>query len=795
MSGDVLICPSCRARVFGDWHACKFCGATLRIDRIGATVDPDELVSADAPVTGAAPWGADPTVGSNVDGAPPVAERPPAPPGSALPDVWSPSGDTGDPFAAGSSFDVGDPTHAWGSSAGTMPLTDGSLVPVEGAGATWAPGPAPTVASSGDSSGTETLDPTEPSADSWDWDQGPAGLEPVSWYPEPGSSPEADDSGPAGLEPVSWYPEPGTTQAPSGTGSPGGSAGGHGVAPGSAPAASATVGIGTEPPNVDESSASSSAAGGTWGHDIEPVASRDDVTVNWEPAGADAWDAPIRPEGKPKRQAVLSREARLLVAGIVLILFILAAGVELRDRDAGHPSQWAANTQQMADWVAKERKMPFEHPVTVLTLGGDDYAAAVAEAGRPAKSSVRKGLTEQTEMWRALGAVQGDPSAQLQAVAAQRPELGAFYDLDHQRLVLRGGTDAEVLRQGLAGALSIALDDQRADLSSLRSTSIAENPRFDVVMGTAALMRSDYVHQRDAPRGNDGTAAAADDASTAGADTDPETAFVDARTDLQTRLGEPFVELVRDVRGVAAENSLVGAPPVASQQIMLPMAYFDGRGPLVGPEPEVPDGAEKLDEGTIGAQTWYLLLAAHLDGQNAHDEALGFVDRWAGDTYVAYRRSDGRVCVSDVIRGSDESQAVLLMGTLRQWRDAMPGGDVEVAPDGTVSVEVTACDRGPSTDQALRNDLASAVTAAVTRSRLAAGYYHDGKKIPNGVNGPVFEPHVAWCMGAEAVALAQPDQLEALGSRRGDTYRDLTLAAGARCNSNMADQLFRDHGD
>ncbi len=492
---------------------------------------------------------------------------------------------------------------------------------------------------------------------------------------------------------------------------------------------------------------------------------------------------------------MLSREARLLLAGIILILFILAAGVELRDRGTPHPSQWAANTQEMADWVSKVRKVPFEHPVTVVTLDGGDYDAAVAEAGRPSASSVRQGLTEQTAMWRALGAVQGDPAARLQVVAAQRPELGVFYDLDHQRLVLRGGTDGEMLREGLAGALSIALDDQRGDLSSLRSTSISENPRFDVVMGTAALMRSDYVRRRDAPSAKQGNAAGHDDASTTGAPADAETALPAARTDLQTRLGAPFVELVRDVRGVAAENALVEAPPVASQQVMLPMAYFDGRGPLVGPQPEVPDGAQKLDEGTIGAQTWYLLLAAHLDGENARDEALAFVDRWAGDAYVAYRKTDGRVCVSDVIRGSDESQTVLVTGTLKRWRDAMPGRDIEVTPDGTVSTRVTACDPGPSADQAIRGDLATAVTAAVTRSRLAAGYYHDGKKIPNGVNGPVFEPHVAWCMGAEALALAQPDQMEALASRRGGTYRDLTLAAGARCNSNMADQLFVEHGD
>ena len=753
--------------------------------------------------------------------------------------------DSGDVGASGSSE-----AGAWWSSGVAGPsepsrtdptpsgATGGSLVHLQGAGTTWAPGPAPTVspdeggfdgepgppAGPADAAWLRDAQPTGPEPAAWHTDPGaaesiddlgPAGLEPVSWYPEPGAAGSIDDLGPAGLEPVSWYPEPGTAAPADDTGWGAGTAAGTSPQPaGSAdswnagPATDVDTAWDPSPPGgapatddglfgsgaaVEPSHPTRSGADAP-GQMLEPATSSDDIVVNWEPAAADAWDAPVRPEGTPKRQAVLSREARLLLAAIVLVLFVLAAGVQLRDRGVGHPSHWASSAQEMADWVSKTRKLSYEHPVSVVTLGGAEYDSAVANATRPSRSATREALAAQAPMWRALGAVEGTPSTGLDVITAQRPELGAFYDAEHQRVVLRDGADGNDLREGLAGALSIALDDQRADLSSLRSTSIAEDPRFGVVMGTAAAMRSDYVRERAAKDGDKPAPQGADGSSPSGT-AEAAGTFLDARRELQTRLGAPFYGLVGDVRGAPAANSLAASPPVSSQQLLLPMAYFDGRGPLVVPQPEVPDGADKLDEGTIGAQTWYLLLAGHRSESTTVADALASADSWSGDAYVAYRRSDGKVCVADVLRGSDESQTALLSGALQEWKDSVPGGDIEVDTRATDHVTVVACDPGASAGRGNPGEYAAAVTAAVTRSRLAAGYYHDGTKIPNGVNGPLFEPHVAWCMGAEAVALAQPDQMEALASRRGDTYRDLTLAAGARCNSNMADQLFVERGD
>ncbi|HET8931375.1 MAG TPA: hypothetical protein VFN21_12020 [Acidimicrobiales bacterium] len=896
VTADVLICPNCRARVFGHWQACKFCGATLRVDNIDATVDPDDLhalappdtspqaftqgLGDDAPGGGEgrsgsgprAPWG---RAWSSWAGSEGVGDGGSA--SVAAPGIIEGTGPSPEHFAEHTEVDTGVPADTgasvpwWTSDTASVPAAEaatgddagavgdsldaarghdqsgGSLVPLEGAEPRWAPGPAPTVTPS-----QGTADPAAPLHDEstamvWDRDESPAGLEPAAWYPESGSSavvddggpgglesaawyPESgssavvDDGGPAGLAPAAWYPEPGATpeadlrDAPDdpGTGTSGWDLPDVGFDtnepvsdhtgsvfttpieptgfgdPERPPPPISTPGPGEEPFDTEaifRAPEPSAPTGAAFRSDLEQVPPPGEIAVNWEPAAADAWDTPVEPKGKPKRQAVLSRESRLLVFGIIITLLAVYAVATFPGRESSHPDEWATSVQQMADWVSKTRKLSFENPVAVTTMGGSDYEAAVAKAGRPDDDKVLSGLSEQVAMWRALGAVQGNPSARLHGVSAQRPELGAFYDLDRKRLVLRNGADLAQLRQGLAGALSIALDDQRANLSSLRSTGIEENPRFDVVLGMAALLRSDYAKQFE---GED------DPADTPDADapqTETEAAFLDMRPELQTGVGAPFVQFIRDVRGMAAADGLAPSPPVSSQQVMLPMAYLDGRGPLVGPQPTVPDDVEVLDEGTLGAQAWYLLLAAHLDDPSAVNDALDFADRWAGDSYVAYRKPDGQVCVADVLRGSDESQTSRLVIALHEWANAVPGGHIDVSANGNESVSVTACDPGASAEQALTTSLDTAVAAASIRVELGAGYYLEGTKIPNGVNGPVFQPPVAWCMGAQAVALAQPEQFGALASRTEPTYRDLTLAAAGRCNSNMADQLFVDRDD
>ncbi|MBS1847170.1 MAG: hypothetical protein JST73_02745 [Actinobacteria bacterium] len=650
-------------------------------------------------------------------------------------------------------------------------------MPHEGAEPTWVPGPAP--ATGGDAVGPVDFEPGSGGGDtgggvgvSTGADEGPSGLEPVSWYTEPGQgSPGADassvDAGrgspvDSGSFEMAGAPDPGSPPPPP----PPQAEGDQEIADRFDPNA-----LFAEPEPEPAP---------TFGSDLQPAT---DFAVNWEPAAADVWDTPVEPKGHAKRESVLSREARMLIAGIVIVLVAVAAIITFRSRGDNYPAEWASNVEQVAQWVSKSRGLNYAHPVAVTTLDASAYDAAVTAAEAPRSDSDKSRVADQVAMWRALGAVQGTPSLASAVIVAQRPQLGAFYDLAGKRLVLRNGTDLSTLRVGVAGALSIALDDQRTNLSSLRSEGIGEDALFDVVMGTASLVRSDYARSQTKEHG------AASDAVAVGVRPDAKNDFFAERAAMRTGLGAGFVQLVRDVQTRHAANQLALAPQMSAQQVMFPLKYLVGQGSLAVDQPPVPSGANVLDKGSLGAQSWYLLISGHLADPSEVAGALNFAELWAGDAFVAYRRPDGHVCVADAIRGATDSDGAQLAGTLQSWRGTMAGAKVTVDASGAV-VTVTGCDPGPSVQRGLRDTSALAVSVATTRSDLAAGYYLAGTKIPNGVNGAVFTPDQSWCMADNAVRSASPAQIPRLARRAEPTYRDLTIAAGAACNTNNAPQLF-----
>src|SRR5699024_11099747 len=137
------------------------------------------------------------------------------------------------------------------------------------------------------------------------------------------------------------------------------------------------------------------------------------------------------------------------------------------------------------------------------------------------------------------------------------------------------------------------------------------------------------------------------------------------------------------------------------------------RGPLGIEAPRAPEGTELLDSGTVGAATWYLLLAGRTADHEDLVEVFDFAERWAGDEYVAYREPDGRVCVTDVLRGADESDLRSLTASLRSWAAAVPDGRITVEAAGDLGVAVTGCGPGPDADQALVGSYGDSALTAI----------------------------------------------------------------------------------
>ncbi len=893
VSNDVLVCPNCRARVLGTWAECKFCGTTLRVDQIAATVHPDDLVapeqpdretSANAASGPRAPWesasGWSTWVGSDVAGSgPPPAGAPSAAPSGpgpfdrrdsgaqqaraveggpdVVPDAFPidrGDGDrrawTGGPGTGGSGTGTagtgeswtegpGDPSLAVGTGddhtgswtdapgglegpggqrrgdrdgwslkdddssflpddkaraepgdsgggwfatateGGRTDVTDrpdaqrpgggdaagsGALVPTQGSEATWLAGPAPTV--------EDDAGPT--SAGSADRNAGPgeagSGSAAADWYSESVGSADSE----TGLEPADWYTDTAATGETAVTGGSSAALEDRPPPPTTAP---------SEPDLDDGEHFDPEAIFRDPGPDVGGAvgevgfAADDDESVNWQPAGPDVWDTPVEPTGKPKGQAILSRESRLLLLAIVFLLVVAVAVTQIRDRQKNYPAAWAPDVNGIASWVASERKLDFAHPVAVEALSSGAYDSAVRQAETPADADARQAIQQRDAKWRALGALSGAPAPALAIIAAQAPSNGAFYNPMTNKLVLRRGTDSSQIAYATAGALSVALDDQHGDLSSLADPGIAENPLFAVVAGNADLIRSEYAASRPATE----RASLQRLAQVA-----PKDGFLAIQRDMQTRLGRSIISLVHDVKGNDAANALTKDPPASSQQVMYPLTFLDGQGPLTGTEPEAPANTETLESGTLGAQSWYLVVAERLDPA----PATTLAKLWAGDHFVTYRKTNGTVCLTDVIRIGDPTDTATVTTVLNRWADTIPDHRVTVSSDGGNLVTVAGCDPGAAAHQGVTHSAALAAKTATVRSDLAAGYYRKGTKIPNGPNGPIFTPKVAWCVADNAVANARPDDLDALVSQKGPVYEQLTKAAGVSCDTHMVDQLF-----
>ena len=823
MTAQMLLCPGCRARVLANWQECKFCGETLAAEPIGATVDPSELgapdpaqgLAAPPPVeespsqTGQYDWshwvnsddGPAPTANAELQLPPPpnpedlpppplepVAEvsPPQVPLHDPQPSETSPDGPSGwdeteaeqqaawtvpptaEPplptrgAAPGGPLDLPTPASAFAPPAeADVPSEGGALTPYEGAESEWLAGPAPVVESERES------------------DQGPSGLEPAAWYvePTPGGPSTAGEAAPPVPDDHGGGDWPSDDQPPANPPSLFGDRGGGAALAGMAAAGGATEAA--QPPTheaFDPEEIFRSDEPPSTGGDL---VAQPQSAVGWK-ATADAWGAPAEPEGKPKGQAVISREARLLAFGIILLVVVGLVGRKALDRKVTYPPAWTGNVQPIAQFVSKTRGLAFKHPIRIVTLAGSEFDQAANEAGQANDPKVAQALADQVATYRALGLVQGNPTDELPVAPIVHASSRAFYDLRNQQLVVRAGNGSVEDRVAIAGALSVALDDQYADLSSLLQPSLGMSTLASVVGGDAALLRSDYLRTQS-------TAAQVAymknvDHASAGDTKD----FLGALAGMQSGLGRPFVELVRDANHADGVNQVTQIPPASDLQVLNPSFYFEGQRALVVDTPLAPADTKVLASGTVGAVTTYMMLGE----RGTPLTALRDSDLWAGDAYVSYRKPNGQVCIDIHYRGSDSSNAAALAKAFTEWARSRPAGRFNVKVLDANLVGVSACDPGGSADQALTNSFSPVVDLAVTRSQLAAGYYQRGTEVPNGPNGPIFTTTQAWCIADEVTSAAGTSGIADVAGQTGARYRSLTLTAAPSCGSTLAGQLF-----
>jgi hypothetical protein len=339
-----------------------------------------------------------------------------------------------------------------------------------------------------------------------------------------------------------------------------------------------------------------------------------------------------------------------------------------------------AAVDEISDFVAEERGVPFREPVTVELEGEGDFQARLLEDFDDDAEDLRH-----TEVFlEGLGLL--DPEVDL--VDAMRELLGGgvvgFYDAETDELVVRGAALTPYVRTTIAHELTHALDDQHHDL---------DRPEYDdaddeISFGFSALVEGNARRIESAYR-----ASLTDDEAR---QADEEEQALGATMDLGAvplilidiigapyTLGEPFVGEVLASGGEQALDAAFAEPPRTSEQVLDPARFLAGEPAVDVAPPEV--AGEAVDEGVVGELMVMLILAEDLGMDVAREAATG----WGGDWGVAWRDGD-RSCVSASLVGDDLGETEEMRVAFDRW--ASDQDDARVVPsDGPGPFTVESC--------------------------------------------------------------------------------------------------------
>ena len=174
-------------------------------------------------------------------------------------------------------------------------------------------------------------------------------------------------------------------------------------------------------------------------------------------------------------------------------------------------------------------------------------------------------------------------------------------------------------------------------------------------------------------------------------------------------------------------------------------------------ELDVPKGAKKVDSGSFGASTWYLMLASRIDPH----EALRAVDGIQTDGYVTYKQS-GKVCTELKGRVPDSTDALMLTQAVAKWVDQSRGSSHSAYKPDEEVVDLVSCDPGANAKTTGSGASVDLFVMPVARTQTYVQLVDAGASAP-----------VAHCLAEKLVEKFTIDQLKS------DTYLDSPEAQGA----------------
>jgi hypothetical protein len=425
--------------------------------------------------------------------------------------------------------------------------------------------------------------------------------------------------------------------------------------------------------------------------------------------------------------------------GAAVAVVATAVVVLAPDRGPDHPDRWDPRVATLADFVERERGLPFEHPVYVDFLTPEEYSGEVRTDETELTDEDRAEMDSSVATLRARGLASGD--VDLFEAGNDMIDSGtlAFYDPGRERIIVRGTELTVDLQVTLVHEMTHALQDQHFDLDALQqeiyagvdpsagsehgdvdgdaalaaSTADAAFAGYQaLVEGDAVRIESAYVDSLSDADLDDYVSSYQEDIDQADDDLAGVPAALRAFQAIPYILGQPLVDLVAADGGNTAVDEMFEDHPWTEEHLLDPLTYVD-RSPATDlPLPDDAD-AEVIDQGTMGAVELYVVLAERIDPLVALDAA----DGWGNATFVSFE-DDDRTCIRVLADGDTADDDTQLRAALTSWVDAAPAGaGAAVTPMGTGRTQIESCD--PGTDVAPGNDRGlDALTVPAVRSQM-----------------------------------------------------------------------------
>jgi hypothetical protein len=419
----------------------------------------------------------------------------------------------------------------------------------------------------------------------------------------------------------------------------------------------------------------------------------------------DAFAGHVRESRDPLRSIGVVAFAALLAVSVGVVL--VTAG----SARSWFPSRWDPRVAPIAAEVARLRGLEFEHPVPIRYLAPKDFEKQLAQGDlSPAD---RKQVAHEEAVFRALGLIGGKVDL-LRAFATQQSSgTLAYYDPDHQEIIVRGTTLDVAHRVTIAHELTHVLQDQHFDLRKLQ-TAAADSESGDpsalqaIVEGDAVRIQQDYLKQLSPAERTE--YAREDDAE--GARVGKETASVPDIVELVTGAPYEFGPSTVRVLLAAGGNAMVDAAltgPTPSTGVLVETGNVTPPVPVE--KPLLPaDGVSVAPAEAFGPFETFVTLAMRLEPARA----LLAADVVAGGRAVTFQ-SRGSTCYRVVVAPTSEHSRAFLLRAVQDWARGRPSTSVDAVGD---RVGFTACDPGR---RAARDPSSQRFHAAVELLSLRTG--------------------------------------------------------------------------